>query len=377
MFKGIHLTLMIGPAVPVPAPRFVLDALQSVDITVNDTGPSVFQLRFTISKRSPLETLFLLTGGAAPISILRVVVMVTVGGAPSVLIDGVVTQQQMLPGADAAHSTLSITGEDLSVVMGQIDFSGFPFPATPAEGRVGLMLLKYAWLGIVPMVIPSVMIDVPIPTNQIPSQQGTDLDYINELADKVGYVFYLEPQSTPGMSIGYWGPQIKVGVPQPALNINMDAHTQLRGAVVHLRQPAARAADGLRLQRAHRRSRFPFRSRTSRRSVRRSAWSSRSRSSSKPIDGVSKYSIPKAVMIGMAKAARTADAVKGEGSLDVLRYGRVLQPRRLVGVRGAGMAFDGLHYVQSVTHQIKRGEYKQRFKLVRNGLISTLPSVPA
>jgi hypothetical protein len=97
----------------------------------------------------------------------------------------------------------------------------------------------------------------------------------------------------------------------------------------------------------------------------------------KPIDGVSKYSIPKAVMIGMAKAARTADAVKGEGSLDVLRYGRVLQPRRLVGVRGAGVAFDGLHYEQSVTHQITRGEYKQRFKLVRNGLISTLPSVPA
>jgi len=48
-----------------------------------------------------------------------------------------------------------------------------------------------------------------------------------------------------------------------------------------------------------------------------------------------------------------------------------------VGVRGAGVAFDGLHYVQSVTHQITRGEYKQRFKLVRNGLISTLPSVPA
>ena len=141
------------------------------------------------------------------------------------LIDGVVTQQQVLPGADTAHSTLSITGEDLTVVMKQIDFSGFPFPATPAEGRVGLMLLKYAWLGIVPMVIPSVMIDVPIPTNQIPSQQGTDFDYINELADKVGYVFYLEPQSTPGMSVGYWGPQIKVGVPQPALNINMDAHS--------------------------------------------------------------------------------------------------------------------------------------------------------
>jgi hypothetical protein len=44
-----------------------------------------------------------------------------------------------------------------------------------------------------------------------------------------------------------------------------------------------------------------------------------------------------------------------------------------VGVRGVGPAFDGLHYVTSVTHKIKRGEYKQSFKLSRNGLISTVP----
>ncbi len=376
MVKGIHLTLLIGPAVPLPAPRAALDALQSVEVTVNDAGPSVFQLQFSIEKRSPLETLFLLTAGASPVPIFRVIVMVTVGGSSSVLIDGVVTQQQVLPGADSAHSTLSITGEDLTVVMRQIDFSGFPFPATPAEGRVALLLLKYAFLGIVPMVIPSVLLDVPIPTNQIPSQQGNDFDYITELADKVGYVFYLEPQSTPGTSLAYWGPQIKVGVPQPALNINMDALTncealsftfdnqvrEMPTVVVYNElskipipipipnitplSPPLGAIEPLTLK-------------------------------LKPIEGLSKYSIPKALLIGMARAARTADAVKGDGSLDVLRYGRVLQPRRLVGVRGAGLAFDGLHYVQSVTHQIRRGEYKQRFKLVRNGLVSTLPNVPA
>jgi hypothetical protein len=69
--------------------------------------------------------------------------------------------------------------------------------------------------------------------------------------------------------------------------------------------------------------------------------------------------------------------VIGTGSLDVVRYGRVLKARQLVGVRGAGAAFDGLHYVSSVTHQIKRGDYKQSFKLARNGLLSTLPRVPA
>ena len=31
----------------------------------------------------------------------------------------------------------------------------------------------------------------------------------------------------PGVSIAYWGPQIKVGVPQHALNVNMDAHTNV------------------------------------------------------------------------------------------------------------------------------------------------------
>ena len=29
------------------------------------------------------------------------------------------------------------------------------------------------------------------------------------------------------MSIAYWGPEIHVGVPQPALNFNMDAHTNV------------------------------------------------------------------------------------------------------------------------------------------------------
>ena len=47
----------------------------------------------------------------------------------------------------------------------------------------------------------------------------------------------------------------------------------------------------------------------------------------------------------------------------------------LVGVRGAGLAYDGLYYVNSVTHKIKRGEYKQSFSLSRDGLISNTPVV--
>ncbi|MBS0508950.1 MAG: hypothetical protein JSR53_16370, partial [Proteobacteria bacterium] len=66
----------------------------------------------------------------------------------------------------------------------------------------------------------------------------------------------------------------------------------------------------------------------------------------------------------------------GSGSLNVLRYGRMLKARGLVGVRGAGVAYDGLYYVSSVTSTLKRGEFKQSFELTRNGLVSITPAVP-
>jgi hypothetical protein len=70
-----------------------------------------------------------------------------------------------------------------------------------------------------------------------------------------------------------------------------------------------------------------------------------------------------------------SNAITVSGSLDVLRYGGILRNRMMVGVRGAGLAYDGLYYVDSVTHSIKRGEYKQSFQLSRDGLISNVPRV--
>ena len=37
--------------------------------------------------------------------------------------------------------------------------------------------------GIVPMVMPSVLLDFPNPLEEIPSQEGTDLAYIEALAE--------------------------------------------------------------------------------------------------------------------------------------------------------------------------------------------------
>lgn len=375
MLEGVHLTLMIGPAVPIPVTRSVLDALTSATVTVSTEGASGFELNFTLSTSSPLHTIFLLTGGSS-IPILRVVLMLTVKGAPQVLIDGVMTNQSVQPGADAGHATLTIKGTDLTALMNLIPFDGLPYPAMPPAVRVLLVLAKYAAFGVVPMVIPSVMEEIPLPTDKIPRHVGTDLEYVSNLATAVGYVFYMKPGPAPGMSIAYWGPEIRVGVPQPALNTNFDAHTNVESLsfnfekdrkelpIVFIQNQATKVPIPIPIPDVTPLNPplgaippLPPKLRY--------------------LDDTAKASPLQAVLQGIAYASRHSDCVFGSGSLDIARYGRVLQARELVGVRGAGPAFDGLHYVSSVTSTIKRGEFKQSFQLARNGLLSTVPVVPA
>ena len=72
----------------------------------------------------------------------------------------------------------------------------------------------------------------------------------------------------------------------------------------------------------------------------------------------------------------TEDAITATGELDVTTYGRILEPRKLVGVRGVGFTFDGLYYVKQVSHRITRGSYMQSFTLTRDGTGSLLPILP-
>ena len=376
MLKGINLTLMIGPAVPVPASRDVLDALTGVQVMVTSgETTSGFELTFNLSKNSPLHTLFFLTGGAM-IPVVRVIIVVTINGTPEVLMDGVMTHHQISHGNQAGMSTLTVKGKDLTALMGLIDFSGIPYPAMPDFARVALVLSKYAVLGIIPKVIPSVLVDVPIPTDRIPTHKGKDLGYVKELADDVGYSFYLEPGPQPGMSFAYWGPELRIGTPQPALNANMDAHTNVDNVDFKF-DTESKTLPIVLIQNQLTKVPIPI-------PIPDITPLSPPLGAIPPIpknfeiiNESAKYSPVQAALIGLAKAAKTSDAVTATGTVDVTRYGQSLKPRRLVGLRGVGTAFDGLYYVKSVTHTIKRGEYKQNFSLVRNGLISTMESVPA
>ncbi|WP_394209198.1 hypothetical protein [Enterovibrio calviensis] len=372
----VVMSLYIGPVAPVPVSKVVINAFVSCEVRSVTEGKSGFQLVFEIDNNSPLHTVFLLSANN-PIPLVRTVIAIDMFGQKSVLIDGVVTDHRVSPGSAPGVSRLTLTGEDLSRVLDYIDFSFMRYPAMPDFARINLVLAKYAFLGLIPKVIPSVLIDVPIPTERIPVHQGTDLNYILSLAERVGYVFYIEPTSQVGASTAYWGPDIRIGKVQRPINDDLDAHRNvesLSGSVdtqsavvpmVTIQNPQTKMPitipvpdvnplnPPLGLLRP-----IPLRL-------------------GEPIRDTAKYSPVQGALIGLAKAARSAvRAVKMSGSLDVLAYGSLLEARKLVSVRGAGHAFNGLHYVESVTTTLSEGQLKQQFELSRDGLLSTVSRVP-
>jgi hypothetical protein len=373
MVKGIFLTLLIGPAVPISAPREVMDAITQVQVT---QGPqrSGFQLTFAISKDSLLLTTLLPAGYFDPM-VTRVVVIVTLNGFPHVLMDGLVTRQEMTPSSEPGQSTLTITGEDLSIAMDIVQVAR-SFPAMPKVAQIYAALAPYLALGIVPIVIPPFINTVDSPTARHDSQlHVTDREYIRRLANMVGYVFYLEPGPMPLSSIAYFGPDIRLPVPQPALSINMDGSTNVESLSFTLDGLAKKILVATITVPGVDRFTFPV-----------------------PVPNINVFKPPLGArptpparveftndLAGLAPDAATekiigklmssTDAISAQGTLDVLRYGHVLRSRMLVGVRGVGLAYDGMYYVNNVTHTLKRSEYKQSFNLSRDGLISNTPKV--
>ena len=375
--KGIQLTLMMGPIIPLPAPREVIDALDSVEVNTSDSGGG-FQLNFQFNSKSALNTIFLIAAGNSTSMVtpaLRVLLIVTLNGRPQPLFDGVMTNVEVQAGGQGSSGTVTVTGEDLTKVMDTQDFSGLPFPAMPIEARVALLCAKYAAFGIIPLPIPILFPDVQIPIDKIPAQKGTDLEYIRELAGKVGYVFYIEPGPTPGTNIAYFGPEIKIGVPQPALNIDMDALTNVESLNFTF-DPTKGVLPIVFIQNQLTRVPIPIPIPNINPLQPPLGVLPTPIANLKILKDTAKLNPMQAISRGLAEAKKSQDSVSATGSLDVLRYGRVLKARGLVGVRGAGLAYDGLYYVQSVKSILKRGEFKQSFTLTRNGLISITPQVP-
>jgi hypothetical protein len=402
---GVHLTLLIGPTIAVPAPLPLTEALAGVEVTQNETGRSGFQLTFQIGRSGPFDLpdyALLKNPLLRPFN--RVVVVVRFNLLPTVLIDGFVTQIQLTPSEEPGKSVLSITGEDVSVVMHLIQTT-FPYTAMPEIEQVRAVLAKYpqlGWTGAI--VLPPAVPDGSLPTEELPIQNSTDYEYLTGLAAQHGYVFYVRPGALPNTNIPYWGPALppdEMGraALHSSLAVNMGPQTNVNsvnftydalapemiiGEVVEpdlnipipvifppfsTNVPLAAVPGAIYQLMQTRVSRMdmkpPLVGESATDEARERARVSYGRS------------VPQAYERARSQVNDAANrTVTVSGELDALRYGGALQARTVVGLRGAGFTYDGLYFVKSVTHSIRPGEYKQQFTLRREGLGTLVPLVP-
>jgi hypothetical protein len=372
---GLHLTVLIGPTVPLPVPGPVMEMLNGVEVTHRDEGRSGFQVVFKAArnKRMFMDYPLFMNPQFRPGN--RVIISVSFGAMPKVLMDGIITEQQLTPAKGADPAVLTLTGEDVSVKM-DLEEKSEEHPAQPENIIAMKIIAQYAVYGLIPIVIPPISLDVPLPMERIPVQQATDLRYLTELAARHAYVFYVEPGPVIGTNKAYWGPPIRVGIPQRALTVDMGPATNVDSInFEHNATEATRVQGSVQDRTSNQRIpvmsfvttrpplavNLPFMSPSTMRLQRYRADSGQDAA--------------QATAQAQAQTDASMDVVKVTGQLNAAKYGGALQARGLVGLRGVGWSYDGFYYVKEVKHAIRAGEYKQDFTLTREGTGSTVPAV--
>ncbi len=363
---GIRQILWMGAAVPTPAPYEVLQSLVSVEVTNDNENGDGFQLVLALTKDRSLDYALLSHPALKPGT--RVVIGVVLGILPEVLIDGVITHHQVKVGGGASGQ-LTVTGKDITSQM-DLEEKNQGFDNQPDSVIAARVIGGYAQYGLVPTVTPTT--DVPLQVDRVPSQQETDLAFLRRTAERNGFVFYVEPV-TFGVNKGYWGPENRLGLPQPALTQDMGAATNLRSLDFSHDALLPSAPSGVIVEPFLKLSipipplpslRIPPLASSPAPALRRSI-----------VRDVANQNPLQAATSLVAAATNTGNAISGEGEVDTVKYGHVLRARRLVGVRGAGLSYDGLYTVESVTHRLSRGDYVQSFRIAREGTGTTLPAV--
>jgi len=371
--------VLIGsPIAPLPAPAPLVQSIKSIEVTNTDEGRDGFEITFGIGRSGPASLLdYDIMANPLLRENNRVILVAYMGFTPYVLIDGIIRFHQSSIGGEPGQSTFKITGEDISCIMG-LEERTKPWPNTPTPGVVASIVSNYAKYGIKPLPIPPALMDVPIVLDRTPMQRNTDLDYIHKLARSSSSVFYVEPDAVPGTTTAYWGPPSLGGFAMEPLNVNMGADTNVVGSINFQNNPVSvTLVRGSIIDRTTG-ARVPIMTFTSTRPPlsTQPAWLvNQPNVRTRQYTGDGGVNMIQAMSEAQSETDRSVNVLTGTGEIDATRYGSILRARRLVQVRGTGYQHDGLYYVKSVTHKIKRGEYKQSFVITREGYGSTIPGV--
>ncbi|SAL80251.1 Phage late control gene D protein (GPD) [Caballeronia peredens] len=349
-----------------PLPLPFVEALESVEVECSTDAASILRLRFSLSRNGfgdwDLQT-FDLFRPMLPVSIRLAAGSIV----PETLVNGFVRETRLHNAERPGRSTLEVVALDATAtVMNHIE-QPFPYPNQPDSVIAMQLFSRYAMIASPLTVWPT------LPTRTILDIQTTvrspDIRYLRRAARLQGYELYVQPEPLSGIDVGHFHPPFLSLPPQGVLSVDFGAATNLAEFQVAYDALRPTMALGIALDP---RTKAPI-----------PAVAPLSTDFPMALEPATLRVLPPAITrptmrdaanpaeaIAQARslANRSARAIKGSGTVDGLKFGRILRPGLPVAVRGAGMQHSGNYYVTKVSHRIERSRWEQRFEAWRNGV---------
>ena len=369
----VVLTLLIGET-PAPVPADVAQAVQDVEVSLSDGGRSGFQVTLQAPKDTTTTSGYGFVGDPLFQVFNRIIIEISVFGQTAILIDGIITHQQLRPGWDPDGSLFTITGEDLSVLM-DLEERVQQYPNQDEESIVNTILARYSQYGITPDVKAQPLRYTPDKNEYVEVQSGTDLRFLRELASRFGYVFFVRTGRQRRNNTAYWGPPVLDKTPQRAISIDLGSETntapgawfeynaltptkvfgsvqdRITDVVAALKVESPELIQGLSGKPALQ----------SQKKVRNSIVQNSEGRTTAGATAWAQGSVDQSV----------SNVMQVRGKLNTMLYGGVLQRGATVDLRGGSSSYDGRYYVRKVVHILSRQDYWQEFVLTRDGLKTT------
>jgi phage protein D len=197
-------------------------------------------------------------------------------------------------------------------------------------------------------------------------QRGTDIQFLQSLAQRNGYECYVELNPETGVVEGHFHkPRLQL-TPQGVLSVNMGDATNVNSfqPSFDMLQPATAQAANVDIH-SHEKQ-----STDSDNAEDKTLGSASTVSGDDPrqvlMSGTGLTDTGELQTAAQAEVDRSAFAITAEGEVNTVAYGDVLRAKRPVLVRGAGRQFSGVYYVERVTHTFTGDGYTQHFSLRRN-----------
>jgi len=356
---AVSYTLLVNDA---PASPELLAAIQQIEVEDNATMADMLRMRISIGVRDACLGWTHLDDDLFP-RLGNLCVKVKVGSKVSeTLLSAYIIETNATFSNSPGQSVLNVVAMDPTVLM-NLDETVRAWP-NMADSDIAEILFKEH--GFTPDIDPT-----QPPRQEVDyttMQRGTDIQFLQQLAARNGYEFYVESSPRSGEPEGHFHRPRLETTPQGVLSINMGVATNVDSfnARFDMLSPTTAATSNIDVD-SH--SDQPASAdKAGDTTLGKASLVASDRPRRVLLSGTGLSLTNELQAYSQAIVDQSALAITAEGDLHTVAYGGILRAKRTILVRGAGIQFSGTYYVEKVLHTLSGDSYTQHFTLRRNAL---------